>query len=301
MKENCTLIATLPALNNLGKVEQVIANPWISEVRFNTGAHTPYTIPETVDLLKELCEKYGKKLWIDIKGRQLRVAKWADPVYSCVELNHSVEVTYPAKVYFRNGDGCNITHIKSGNKLFVDPLPKYALGAGQSVNIIADDVKVLGYLTPTDTKYLMICRKKKLPFIMASFIEQPEDLWEILKYLPNAEIVSKIESQKGLDLISKEETYLPSIMAARDDLYLQIGQNLKMLEALKLIISKDPNAICASRIFLSLEKGDSVSFADFTDLELMYSIGYRKFMLCDNICNYAFEPAINAWEEFIRE
>ncbi len=301
MKENCTLLATLPALNNLKRVEQVISNPWISEVRFNTGSHTPYTIPETVDLLKELCEKYGKKLWIDIKGRQLRVAKWADPVYSCIELNHPIEVECPAKVYFRNGDGCNITHIKSGNKLFVDPLPKYALGAGQSVNIIADDLKILGYLTPTDTKYLMLCRKKKMPFIMASFVEQPEDLWDILKYLPNAEIVSKIESQKGLDFISKEETYLPSIMAARDDLYLQTGQNPKMLDALKLIISKDPNAICASRIFLSLEKGDSVNFADFADLELMYSIGYRRFMLCDNICNYAFESAVHAWEEFLNE
>lgn len=299
MKENCTLIATLPALNNLEKVEQVISSPCISEVRFNTGSHTPYTIPETLSLLKDLCNKYNKKLWIDIKGRQLRVAKWADPVYSCIELNHSVEVTYPAKVYFRNGDGCEITHIKGGNKLFVNPLPKYALGAGQSVNIIADNVQIDGYLTDTDTRYLMVCRKLKLPFIMASFVERPEDLWDILKYLPKAEIVSKIESQKGLDFISKDETYLPSIMAARDDLYLQTGQNMKMLEHLKLIISKAPNAICASRIFLSLEKGDEVSFADFADLELMYSIGYRNFMLCDNICNYAFDKAIEAWEDFI--
>lgn len=301
MKKDCSLIATLPNLSNMELVEQVISNPFISEVRFNTGTHTPYTIAETLSILKELCNKYKKKLWIDIKGRQLRVAKWADPVYSCIELNHCVEVSYPAKIYFRNGDGCNITHIRSGNKLFVSPLPKYALGAGQSVNIIADDVQISGYLTQTDKRYLLICRKMRLPFIMASFVEQPEDLDEIRKYMPKANIVSKIESQKGLDFISQNEIKPSSLMAARDDLYLQTGQNIKMLEHLKLIVSKDPEAICASRIFLSLEKGDCASFADFADLELMYSIGYKKFMLCDNVCNYAFELAIEAWRNFVYE
>ena len=89
-------------------------------------------------------------------------------------------------------------------------------------------------------------------------------------------------------------------MAARDDLYLQcLENNNDMLCYLKKIIERDSEAICASRIFLSLERSKTVSFADFTDLELMYNLGYRKFMLCDNICNYSFESAIKAWEEFI--
>lgn len=298
MKKKCKLIATLPSLNNMEKVERVLENPYISEVRFNTGAQTPYSVDKTLNILKALSIKYNKKLWIDIKGRQLRVTKWADPLYECIELSHKVQVLYPAKVYFRNGDRVNITHIKDGNKLFVDPLPRYALGAGQSVNIIAKDIEIEGYLTEKDKLYLKTCKNKDIDNIMASFVEQYEDLSEILMILPNAKIVSKIESLKGIDFISKYNV-VPNLMAARDDLYLQAGEGYNVIRLLKTIISKDSDAICGSKIFLSLEKRETPDLADFTDLELMYKIGYRKFMLCDNICNYCFEKAIKSWEEFI--
>lgn len=298
MKKDCILIATIPAINRIDLVQRVFANPNISEVRFNTGAQSPFPVKETLNKLHELSTKYNKKLWIDIKGRQLRVTKWADPLYSCVELNHDVEIGFPAKIYFRNDDAVNITHVKDGNKIFVDPLPKYKLGAGQSANILARDLKIKGYLTKQDKQYLTICKEMGINNVMASFVETFDDLVEILHILPKAEIISKIESQKGLNFISQYNVI--GLMAARDDLYIETGgQNTGMLQSLKTIISKDPNAICASRIFLSLERNDTISFADFADLELMYNLGYRRFMLCDNICNYRFAQAICAWEEFI--
>jgi pyruvate kinase len=299
MKQDCILIATLPSLNNMEKVQRVFENPYVSEVRFNTGVQTPYSNQETLKMLKELSIKHNKKLWIDIKGRQLRVTKWADPLYSCIEISHRVQLLYPAQIYFRNGDKVAITHVKDGNKLFVDPLPRQALGAGQSVNIIAKDIDIEGYLTLTDKNYLIACKKLGLNYIMASFVEDLNDLAEIHQILPNAQIVSKIESLKGMSFILRYD--IPNLMAARDDLYLQSGQNYSMLNHLKTIIQKDSNAICASKIFLSLEKRETVDFADFADLELMYNMGYRKFMLCDNVCNYCFLKAIQAWEEFINE
>lgn len=295
MKQDCVLIATVPSLNNMEKVQKVFSNPQISEVRFNTGVQTAYSIDETLDILKNLSIKYNKKLWIDIKGRQLRVTKWADPLYSCIEISHRVQVLYPALVCFRNGDRVSITHIKEGNKLFVDPLPRQALGAGQSVNILAKDIEIDGYLTEKDKAYLRACRKKDLNYIMASFVETFDDLAQIRQILPSAQIVSKIESLKGMSFITQYN--VPNLMAARDDLYLQSGQNYSMLNHLKAIIERDSGAICASKIFLSLE--ETVDLADFADLELMYGMGYRKFMLCDNVCNYSFAKAIQAWEEFI--
>ncbi len=297
MKKNCILIATLPPLNNMEKVERIFKNPYILEVRFNTGVQTPYSKEETLERLKVLAERYGKKLWIDVKGRQLKVTKWADPLYSCIELNHRIEVGYPAQIHFRNGDKVNITHIKDGNKVFVDPLPRQALGAGQSVNIKAERIEIEGYLTEKDKQYLMACQKVGITSIMASFVECIDDLTEILKILPKAQIVLKIESLKGVELISNYK--LKNLMAARDDLYLESGQNYSMMKHLKTIINRDKHAICASRIFYSLERKTSVDFSDFADLELMYNMGYRKFMLCDNVCNYSFEKAIEAWEDFI--
>lgn len=301
MKSDCILIATLPSLNNSVKVEAIFKNECISEVRFNTGVQTPYSVEETLSILKNLSIKYNKKLWIDLKGRQLRVAKWADPLYSCIELNHKVEVKYPAQICFRNGDRVNITHIKEGNKVFVDPLPRQALGAGQSVNILASEVNIDGYLTPKDIEYLEGCKKTGIMDVMLSFVEKTEDVLQVYNNLPGANIVLKIESLKGIDYILGFKFGMKglSLMAARDDLYIETGQNYKMLKFLKHIISKDKNAICASKIFTSLEKRGNVDFADFADLELMYELGYRRFMLCDNVCNYSFDKAVNAWKEFV--
>ena len=298
MKKDCSLIATIPSLNNLEKVKTMFKNSYVSEVRFNTGVHTPYSIEDTLQLLKLLSEKYNKKLWIDIKGRQLRVVKWADPLYECIEINHKIEVSYPAHVYFRNGDKVNLEIInKEGNKLYVDPLPMQAVGAGQSVNIISKDIQIDGYLTEKDKEYLIACKKLNINNIMASFVETYDDLAQISDILPNAQIVSKVESLKGIEFISNND--IQNLMAARDDLYIQSGQNYSMLNHLKTIIERNKKAICASRIFTSLEKSPIVDLADYADLELMYNMGYRKFMLCDNICNYHFLDAIKAWEGFI--
>ena len=184
----------------------------------------------------------------------------------------------------------------NGNEVYVDPLPRHAVGAGQSVNILSNNLEIEGYLTPKDIEYLNICNKFGINNFMASFVEDFDDIADILKIVPNANIVLKIESKKGINLVNG---YLPgaNLMAARDDLYIQTG--LEMMKHLKSIISRDKNAICASRIFMSLEHNEAPDFCDYEDLEYMYALGYRRFMLCDNVCNYAFDRAIEAWKQWI--
>ena len=293
---NYELIATLPNLASTEKVHKVLSCPQISEARYNIGAASLMSPDETVALLNELSAKYNKKIWLDIKGRQLRIARWADPQYEAIELNHNIRLEYPARIYFRNGEYSNIMRVK-GNRVLVDPLPREALGAGQSVNILAKDIEIDGYLTELDKQYLQAAGQQGLKFVMASFVEEYEDLSAILTFLPKAEIISKIESLKGVELISSGK--IGCLMAARDDLYIQTGQNKSMLKHLAAIISSDNGAICASRIFSSLERQSTVDFADFSDLALMQNMGYERFMLCDNICNYHFDKAIAAWGDFI--
>jgi len=295
MNKDCVLIATLPNINNIDQVHKVLADPEISEARFNTGISTLMEADEVVEILNKLSAQYSKRIWLDIKGRQLRITRWADPQYEAIELNHRISVMYPAKIYFRNGGFRNIVRA-SGNKIIVDLPPREAVGAGQSVNIIAKDLEIEGYLTNLDKDYLAAAAKLGMTGVFASFTEKISDLGEIAEILPGAEIVSKIESLKGIELIKKNN--IGALMAARDDLYLQSGQNYDMMEHLKIIIKNDTNAICASGIFLSLENSEKVSFADYSDLDHMYNLGYRRFMLCDNICNYRFDEAIAAWKDF---
>ena len=300
MKQDCKLIATIPSLSNMHIVGRIMNHPNISEVRYNTGVRSPYLPLKSVSMLAEKADFYKKTLWIDIKGRQLRVATWADPLYECVELNHTIRVELPAKIAFRNGTTENISSI-NGNKVFLMKPPREALGKGQSVNIIGNCPEILdSYLTALDIEYLNACKELKIKNIMASYVEKQEDLDEITSLVGHdINLCAKIESERGLSFIITHQG-ISSLMAARDDMFIELEGDYKMmLEALKLIITSDPNAICASRIFTSLERRDTPSFADYEDLEMMYQIGYRRFMLCDNVCNYAFDKAMKAWEVFI--
>ena len=292
------LIATLPSLANEEKVRKVLSCKSIAEARYNTGAASLIAPAETIALLKELAAQYSKKIWLDIKGRQLRIARWADPQYEAIELNHSIDIEYPARVYFRNGEFSNVAKTR-GNRIIVDPLPREALGAGQSVNILAKGLEIDGYLTQLDKHFLAEAEQQGLHSVMASFVEGHDDLREILSFAPSAEIISKIESLKGVEFASSSK--IGNLMAARDDLYIQSGQNKKILEHLNTIIMCDSNAICASRIFSSLERQDTVDLADYSDLTLMKNMGYKQFMLCDNICNYHFDRAVAAWRDFAGE
>ena len=97
---------------------------------------------------------------------------------------------------------------------------------------------------------------------------------------------------------------------------------------MKLIISKDPEAMAASRIFLSLigYKNPLVSYLlglhpedqhdprvqdlikpsgipechDFEELAWLYDLGYRNYLLCDEICldGELLDIALSAFEAF---
>lgn len=297
--KNCNLIGTLPNLHDKKSVDEMMKCPYISEVRLNTGVNNLLTPEEIMEAIKSIECMYKKKVWIDLKGRQLRVNNWADPSYEAVELNHEIEIEYPAKIIFRGSKESNILHTR-GNKIILDCPPERAVGKGQSVNIIAKSLDIKGYLTNQDIELLKLSECFNMNNFMASFVESVDDLIEILKINNKANIICKIESKKGLDFINNANIKL-NLMAARDDLYTETFRNINMLKYLKNIIKKDENAICASRLFESLNKYDYVSLNDYEYIELMYLYGYRNYMLGDDIKGPKLIKAINAWKEFINE
>lgn len=79
MINDINLIATLPRLDDKYSIDEIMRCNEISSVRFNSGVDNLMTASEIVSKLKELSEFYHKKIWIDLKGRQLRINAWADP------------------------------------------------------------------------------------------------------------------------------------------------------------------------------------------------------------------------------
>jgi pyruvate kinase len=295
------LLATLPAVHQAALLRRITAHPAISGVRYNVGARSPYPPRETLERVLAVTEAEGKALWVDLKGRQLRILQWAVPTYGDIVLNHEIEVERPARITFRGGEWSEIVEVR-GNRVYVDPPPSVAVGQGQAVNVQAAALVIHGYLSEEDEAYLEACRALGIDDIMLSFVEDLQDVASVRERLPGVRPVLKIESLRGLDLLRTappEALEGMRVMAARDDLMVNIGPRpAAMLPALDQIIRRDHEAICASRLLLGVERGGGASMADISDLRLMESLGYRTFLLSDGICQRHFDAAVTAWEDY---
>lgn len=290
------VIATLPPpQNSLSKY--IAGHPIVDEVRFNIGARTPYSEKETLHRI--LDQAKAKKVWLDVKGKQLRVTRWAVPTYGDIVLNHKIEVDLPAVIIFRDGEQSNIVEVK-GNKIYVDPPPPKAIGAGQAVNIHScGELKLEKTLTEEDERYLEAANEIGLRNLMISFVECSQDIIDAISICRPSEVVAKIESPKGMEYI-RNMAVLPGkghyhLMAARDDLHINTsGHVFNIIHNLKDIIEKDPDAILASRLFESLVTKEKPSLPDISDVVLMLDMGYKHFMFGDRICldQEAFDSAV---------
>lgn len=281
------LITTLPSAHKPELIGKMCAHPLVDGVRYNVGIRTSYTPLTVLSYLKKVSN--DKKLWIDLKGRQIRITKWADPTYGDIELSHEIEVDLPAKIFFRGGQWSNIVEVY-GNKIIVDPDPREALGAGQAINIIGQNLKIKGYLTEMDKEHIVVAKKLGIHDYMLSFVEQDSDLEDVRSLDPDANLVLKIESLKGL-------AYIPhtteNLMAARDDLMINIGENkAEIIDALKLIIQKDPDAMVASCILTS----GHLTMVDISDLTLLHIMGYKHFVLSDDVSHNYFDESVKSFE-----
>ena len=306
------LISSLPPVHQRELLERIITCPDIGAVRYNTGMSSAYDPHETIRRIQALAKAMHKPLYIDLKGKQLRVVEWANLPEGPIVLNHRIAVTLPAKVYFRGDDCCELREVVNGTKLYVDPLPKAPVGRGQAVNILAQELTIEGGLLELDRAYIEAAIAEGITRFMLSFVESWNDVRELeeaiirhgrgSRSLKDYEIVLKIESRAGLEFVVKDTAKKHfhngpyRLMAARDDLMIHIGV-YGMPEALKLIVQKDPHAICASRLLMGLETG-AVSMADLSDIEYMRSLGYRHFMLSDGISREHFQEALAFWQTY---
>jgi pyruvate kinase len=182
------------------------------------------------------------------------------------------------------------------------------VGEGQSINITGKNVTIKGYLTVEDRNYIAAACQIGLKHFMLSFVEQDRDINEVERCIEESlnfkdenqpKFVLKIESQKGLEYIRKRSNSKHQLMAARDDLMVQIGQSkVRILPALEEIVHTDPEAICASRLFSSLEHDGDLSLGDLADLFLMEKFGYKHFLLSDGLCRHSFASAMKVWQEY---
>lgn len=273
------IIATLPPY--VGHRDLIIGHPAVDELRFNTVSPLAESRSDLLHRLRRECGK--KRLWIDLKGRQLRIAKFAYLPLAFVELTHRISVDLPVSVRFRDGVATAV-RLVDGDKLIFDDRPPRIVGEGEPINILDPSLRVEGYLTPSDRAYVEAAAALGLHDYMLSFAERDEDVEEVLSIDPKARMIAKIESKRGLEWMRTRPRRV-GLMAARDDLYVNMGDgHADILQALESIASADRDAVVASRLLESFEASPMPALPEISDVELMRRLGYRGFMLSDTLC-----------------
>lgn len=261
-------------------LDEVTRHPLVHGLRLNT------VMPlrdGPIEPLKRL-RAFGQPLWVDLKGRQLRVVGAAIPPYSEVRLSHPIRVDTPVDAFFSDGSECVRVVAVDGDRIILADGPRRLIGPGESVNIIHPSLEIEGTLTETDRAYLAAMEELGLGRVMLSYVESPSDVDEVRHLLPGAEVILKIETQRGLDYARKHSSSQGQLMAARGDLYVEVLQPHRVIGALRDVIAADPEAIVASRIFDSLAWHPVPQSADIGDVAYLLSLGYRTFMLGDAVC-----------------
>ena len=160
-----------------------------------------------------------------------------------------------------------------------------------------------GTITDNDKIYLAAMKELHMTKVMLSYVESVEDVDEVKSLLPNAEVLLKIETQRGLDFAKKHGASHGHLMVARGDLYVEVLRPHKVANAVKTIIKADEKAVIASRILDSLAYQPVPISADIGDVAFLLEIGYRTFMLGDQIClrSDTVIEALNLLEEISKD
>jgi pyruvate kinase len=276
----------------------------LAGVRLNTAM---VRVDEIADELLKASLIGGAPFWVDVKGRQLRVVE-SRPYKDHLELviNHPIRVQTPVEVVFKAGEDWAVLKevVDHGHRLVFDGGPEFMVKDGESLHIRHPSMEVGGdQFSEAELEKISAARKAGITRFFLSYVQSQRDVDEFRRLVgKDAQVILKIEDNKGLQYVAEEFRKTPgtSLMAARGDLYVEIERPHRIAEALRLIIRRDPEASVGSRILLSVVNGPVPSCADFLELAWLADIGYRKFLLCDELClrQALLSAAVDAFDQF---
>lgn len=250
-------------------------------------------------------------VWFDIKGRQLRVTEVIHKLdHLELILNHPVAVDLPQPVLFKAGEDhallINITD--GGYHLIFAPGaehgPAFNVTVGESLHIRHSSLRSWGeQFIPEEKAKIERVKQSGISKWFLSYVHCQHDVDEFRELIGRkAELFLKIEDLKGLRYAATEFKKEPnvSLVAARGDLYVEVIRPHQIVQALRLIAQRDPEACVGSRILLSIIIKPVPSCADWCELAWLHDLGYRRMLLCDDLCLKAdwLSTAINAFDEF---
>ena len=277
----------------------------IASIRLNSAMMNVVELDEELEKIKKM--RIGVPLYYDIKGRQLRITEVIPNDEDLeIRINHPIQVDTPTPVLFKAGaDVALLKEVSDGGyylKFFGGP--KYTIKEGESLHIRDESLVVNGpQFVPIELEKIEKVKAAGFKHWFLSYVENQRDVDEFIEMVGDDAIVNlKIENKVGLQYVANEFRKKPNVnlVAARGDLYVEIDRPHEILAAVKLIIDKDPEAVVGSRILLSVITDPVPSCADFHEMAWLVDIGYKNFMLCDELClkGDLLGRAVNVFQSF---
>ena len=287
--------------------EETIKDQRVDGIRLN-GPIT-FSLERIAEDVNHAVDLDLSKLYFDIKARQVRVIE-VRPYKDHLELkvNHKIRAKkFPLTVLFKDGtDYATLVDIKDDVLIF-EGGPKNEIVPCEPVYIRPPEFIIQdNIISDYEAKRIEIARDYGINHFMLSYVENENDIVDLREHIGNnASVVAKIESRKGLEYVANrfKKTDGLSLMLARGDLYVELDKPHEIIGATKSLIEKDPEAMVGSRILHSLRNTPIPECADFSELAWLYHLGYRRFLLCDELClkKELLARSINVFDSFRRD
>lgn len=243
-----------PSSENSEVLEQLILNGMnVARLNFSHGSHEEHL--EKIKTIRRLRRKLNKPIAImlDTKGPEIRTGNYnvkeiylkPDDIFTLttrdvmgtqdiVSVSHAglpQDVSVGSEIYIDDGlVQLKVIDIKDGTDVVCRVQNNGVLSNHKGVNLPGSKTN-LPALTPKDIDDIKFGIENGIDLIAASFVRKKEDVYDLRKVLEDhggeaIKIISKIESQEGVDNIEEIIEASDGIMVARGDLGIEIKTEL---------------------------------------------------------------------------
>lgn len=261
----------------------------ISGIRFNTAMTSLDELDKELAVLAKT--PTSTPIFYDVKGRQLRITGVETKDGNLeLTLNHPIEVDTPCEVLFKAGADIALLDNIKDQRLIFDGGPGYRLVPGESLHIRNKSFKNIregSIFSQLEMEKINKAKAAGISKFFLSYVEKQSDIDQLQEIVgKDAEIWLKIESIPGMRFVHNNFRKADNLVlvAARGDLFVELDKPHHMIEALRLIIDRDPYACVGSRLLLSIVDSPVPSCSDLLEIAWLHDVGYRRMMLCDEIC-----------------
>lgn len=278
-------------------LEELIKNGMnVARLNFSHGTHEEHL--EKIKTIRKVRRKLNVPvaIMLDTKGPEIRTGNFdVDEVYlkpndtftlttrDIIGNANIVSVSYKGLpndvevgsiIYIDDGlVQLEVTEIKDGTEVVCKALNNGILSNHKGVNLPGSKTN-LPSITPKDVDDIKFGIENDIDFIAASFVRKKEDVYDIRRVLEdhggeNIKIISKIESQEGVDNLDEIIEASDGIMVARGDLGVEIKTELIPIvqkQIIRKVNMASKPVITATQMLDSMIRNPRPTRAETTDV-----------------------------------